>query len=310
MNTWGEKNYIKPKSNCLNNNEQEPSDTTKITKSDSTQPQWKDIGGVKKWIRHCPECGDEITYTDKGNRNTAEKSKRLCKMCLAKSKRLYETPDKLERNCPDCNKVIQYIKGKDLSIRRHRWLRDTRENRSCNSCARKGINNGMAGTHRTGKDNPNYNKRWSVEKRVEYSKRFSGKNATWYGRKHTEKTKELKRNIALDNLKKLGKFGVGKNACDYLDKLSLEMGWTIQHAKNGGEFRLCGYLVDGYDSKLNIVVEYDEPFHYTPDGKLKQKDIDRMNKIIHHLRCRFYRYNEKTKEFYECKSNFNSTTIV
>ena len=132
----------------------------------------------------------------------------------------------------------------------------------------------------------------------------------WYGRKHTEKTKELKRNIALDNLKNLGKFGVGKNACDYLDKLSLKMGWNLQHAKNGGEVRLCGYLVDGYDKKLNIVVEYDEPFHYTSDGNLKQKDVDRMNRIIHNVGCIFYRYNERTKQLSEYKADFNSNTII
>jgi hypothetical protein len=365
MNTWDEKNYIKPKSNCLNNSEQEPSDTTKITKSDSTQPQWIDIGGVKKWIRHCPECEVEILcptkrqavkctkkgvkciecgyknkivpprkpkpkriptqeeltrncpkcciellYKTKAGKDAANTRNAKCKDCQNKATRIYETPDKLERNCPDCGKLMQYTKGKDLSIRRHRWLRDTRENRLCNKCVRSGSRNGMAGTSRCGKDNPNYNKRWSIEKRIEYSKRFSGKNAVWYGKHHTEETKELKRNIALDNLKKLGKIGVGKNACDYLDKLSSETGWDLQHAKNGGEFRLCGYLVDGYDSKRNIVVEYDEPFHYTVDGKLKQKDVDRMKKIMQHTNCKFYRYNERTKEFYECKSNFNSTTIV
>ena len=58
------------------------------------------------------------------------------------------------------------------------------------------------------------------------------------------------------------------------------------------------------------ITQYDEPFHYTPDGNLKQKDIDRMNKIIQYVRCRFYCYNEKTKEFYECKANINSTPVV
>lgn len=84
MNTWDEKNYTKPKSNCLNNNEQEPSDTTKITKSDSTQTQWKDIGGVKKWIRHCPECDDEIYYSKPKYQKVCEKRGSTCKKCQNK----------------------------------------------------------------------------------------------------------------------------------------------------------------------------------------------------------------------------------
>jgi hypothetical protein len=48
MNTWDEKNYTKPKSNCLNNNEQEPSDITIITEKDSTQPLCKDTGKKRK----------------------------------------------------------------------------------------------------------------------------------------------------------------------------------------------------------------------------------------------------------------------
>ena len=273
MNTWDEKNYNEQKSNCLSNNEQEPSDTTKITKSDSTQPQWKDIGGVKKWIRHCPECGDEITYTDKGNRNTAEKSKRLCKMCLAKSKRLYETPDKLERNCPDCNKVIQYIKGKDLSIKRHRWLRDTRENRSCNKCVRSGSRNGMAGTSRCGKDNPNYGNKWSKKQKTRM--------------REISVKKYIERGYTFNNY--------NPSACKYFDILSEERGWELRHAENGGEVVVNGYFLDAYDKDRNIVVEYDEPNHFL-GGKLKQKDVDRMNEIKQTMGCTFYRYDERTKK--------------
>jgi hypothetical protein len=84
-------------------------------------------------------------------------------------------------------------------------------------------------------------------------------------------------------------------SCVYLDELSNKRGWNLQHAKNGGEVVVEGYFVDAYDKKRNIVVEYDEPHHYL-GVILKQKDIDRMNKIIHHLKCKFYRYNEKVNK--------------
>ena len=44
---------------------------------------------------------------------------------------------------------------------------------------------------------------------------------------------------------------------------------------------------------------YDEPHHYNIYGQLKEKDIKRMIEIKNHLHCRFYRYNEKTKELKE-----------
>lgn len=46
-------------------------------------------------------------------------------------------------------------------------------------------------------------------------------------------------------------------------------------------------------------MEWDEKRHYNPDGSLKEKDIVRMNRIKDFLKCRFFRYNEKTNELKE-----------
>jgi hypothetical protein len=341
MNTWDEKNYTKPKSNCLNNNEQEPSDTTKITKSDSMQPEWIDIGGVKKWIRNCPECeveilcptkrqatkytkkgrrckscsykhriisvrtekpntiltkeeltrncpncNCEIVYTNKGNRNMAEKHGKLCKPCISKSYEKYERPNKLERNCPSCGQLVKY-KASNPRVAFHNYRRACVENRVCRKCKTSGKNNPMYGTSRAGKDNPNYNKRWSKEQRTHMRK--------------ISVQKYIERGYTFNNY--------NPSACKYFDILSEERGWELKHAENGGEVIINGYFLDAYDEKRNIVVEYDEPHHYVK-GNLKKKDIDRMNSIIQHTNCKFYRYNERTKEFYECKSNFNSTTVI
>ena len=114
--------------------------------------------------------------------------------------------------------------------------------------------------------------------------------------KTSEETKEKLRNIGIDRRTALGQTGFNPEACRYIDELSLKMGWNLQHAKRGGEFRVGGYLLDGYDKNKNIVVEYDEPAHYDVRGNLKQKDIDRMNTIVQYMGCQFYRYNEKLKE--------------
>ena len=322
------KNLIEPMPKSVNRHASEPSDSTHEIKNDSMKNEWIDIGGVKKWIRTCPECGVEILcptkrqavkctkkgvkciecgyknkivpprkpkpkriptreeltrncpkcciellYKTKAGKDAANTRNAKCKDCQNKATRIYETPDKLERNCPDCGKLMQYTKGKDLSIRRHRWLRDTRENRLCNKCVRSGSRNGMAGTSRCGKDNPNYVNKWSKKQKTRM--------------REISVKKYIERGYILTNY--------NPNACKYFDRLSKEKKWNLQHAENGGEVVVNGYFLDAYDKKRNIVVEYDEPSHFL-GGKLKQKDVDRMNEIKQTMGCRFYRYDERTKK--------------
>lgn len=115
------------------------------------------------------------------------------------------------------------------------------------------------------------------------------------------KTKVKLRKAALRTLERI-KPGTRPNyntrSIAYLDQLSFERGWHLQHAENGGEYNTgIGYFIDAYDKDLNIVVEYDEPAHYIGDittNTLRPKDIERQNNIIDLLHCTFYRYNEAT----------------
>jgi hypothetical protein len=318
MNKWDEKNYIRQKTNSLSSNEQEPSDITISIKSDSTQPLWKDTGGIKMWRRICPECNKDIWTKSK----CLIKSKCLCQECgyklNSRRTKVVYTEEELSRKCPKCRCQIFYkeIKAKRVADRKMTVCKSCQSNQTSeaykgksfeerlgknkakivkrkisqsnkgrifsqstrqlisehrkeyykkNPFAASGKNNPMHGIHRYGKNNPNYRQNWSEERKD--AARVSSAIPHRYN----------------------------KNACLYLNKLSEEMGWNLQHAENGGEYLIKRYFVDGYDKERNIVVEYDERHHYS-GGKLKQKDIDRMNKIIQYTGCRFYRYNERTKE--------------
>lgn len=297
MNTWDEKNYTKPKSNCLNNNEQEPSDTTKITKSDSTQPQWKDIGGVKKWKRQCPTCKKEVWATRKDNRQckacayatrktrskrhyTKKELTRICRICKCKisysniqNKRKAERNNSICLSCHGTNSIRLINKIPKSKSTKQKISLAALESYKNNPNRQKGKNNSMYGKHRFGVDNPNYGKRWSFNKRE--------KMRIYWAEQYKL------RGYQISNYNKV--------ACKYFDTLSSKMNWKLQHAENGGEYTVLGYFLDSYDKKRNIVVEYDEPHHFS-NSELKKKDVDRMNKIIHHLKCKFYRYRESTQE--------------
>ena len=124
------------------------------------------------------------------------------------------------------------------------------------------------------------------------------------GKTHSEETKQKIRETTISNIQKLhGKCRANYSevACKYIDKLNADKGWNLVHALNGGEKFIAGYFLDGYDAKLNIAFEYDEPKHYQDIEKniLKYKDIVRQENIINTLHCEFWRYNESLKYLYK-----------
>jgi very-short-patch-repair endonuclease len=91
---------------------------------------------------------------------------------------------------------------------------------------------------------------------------------------------------------------VGKREGAYFSKLEQEMGWNgVYFSKCGSQHFVdhAGYFVDYYEPFYNIVVEYDEPRHYR-HGRLREKDLVRMEQIKAHLGCEFWRYDAYRKQ--------------
>ena len=92
-------------------------------------------------------------------------------------------------------------------------------------------------------------------------------------------------------------------ACAFIDEYGKRNDYNFRHALNGGEVNIecLGYFVDGYDKEKNVVFEYDESRHYYKrgNGKLKLKDVTRMNEIKNQLHCKFIRYNERCNNIEE-----------
>lgn len=120
------------------------------------------------------------------------------------------------------------------------------------------------------------------------------------GRRMSETAKENMRKGRVKYLTSVlgAKPNYNKNSIPVLERIAEEHGWHIQHAENGGEFYTgIGYFVDAYDKEKNVVLEYDEPRHYVDkeNNILREKDLIRQRRIIEHLHCEYWRFNEKTQ---------------
>ncbi len=212
---------------------------------------------------------------------------------------LNDTTKKWVRNCPKCNQEI-FHKNK------YRCKYAHRDKLLCNSCCQLGIFEGRKLPQhqiellkqRTGSNNPMFGKSHSIENKIKWSLNHKKKIVKLHTDETKQKLRECRSNWIIKNK---GGSQYNPNACTYFDLLNEQKNWNLQHALNGGEINCIGYFLDAYDKERNIVVEYDEPKHYDVHGNLKQKDVLRQQRIITHLGCTFFRYNEKTKELYEVK---------
>ena len=152
--------------------------------------------------------------------------------------------------------------------------------------------------------NKNPSKRMDVRRKISETQRNNPRIISDETRhKHSIRAKE---NI-IKQLERMGGLHrplFNPNACKYFDSLNGMLGLKLRHALNGGEKRILCYFLDAFDENRNIVIEYDEPHHYTWDGKLRPYDIVRMNDIISHLGCTFMRYNERTGELKSYGKNY------
>ena len=85
-----------------------------------------------------------------------------------------------------------------------------------------------------------------------------------------------------------------KEACRIFKSIDNDLNWNGIYATKGKEKRIGRFWVDYYEPNQNIVIEYDEPYHFDKKGNLKPKDIKRQNWIVNRIRCRFYRINRNT----------------
>jgi len=82
------------------------------------------------------------------------------------------------------------------------------------------------------------------------------------------------------------------NSIPIIENYGKENGYNFIHAENGGEYQIPNttFFVDGYDKENNIVIEFDEKYHYWESHK--NKDRQRQDMIGQLLKCKFIRIDQ------------------
>ena len=243
---------------------------------------------ITKHQKNCPTCNRIIYYKSKKSLYNSLYRKCICKECV-----------KL--------KYSETSKGRKWTIEQRIKIISSLKNNPIFKQPLKEETKRKLSIALSGQNNPFYDKKHTLENKQKMSNAWKNrppatkKTRLKISKSQKERFKlhpmseEEKQKHREKLLKRVKQFGVAGNynpkACEYFNKLNEEKSWNLQHALNGGEIDCIGYSLDAYDKERNIVVEYDEPHHNLPS--IKEKDLIRQNRIINHLKCEFYRFNEK-----------------
>ena len=142
--------------------------------------------------RECPNCKKEILYTKKVNFKKANKNKSLCKDCAQKkrfNKCITNFPKKWKLKCSNCNKYRKYKSYHSFKVAEHS------KSQLCVTCngiinvrnneeTKKKISNSLKGKF-AGEKNPFYGKKHSEETKDKIRKNTNtkGKNNPMYGKR-------------------------------------------------------------------------------------------------------------------------------
>lgn len=246
----------------------------------SKNSECKNIGS--SWTRNCPKCNRNLLYSGNCEYKRAMKNNSICR---------------------SCNTIINNKKRNSWSGENNPWYNKLRIGNQNPFYGKKHTNEVKEKIAKNTKINQTGRKR-TPETRLKISSALLGKQKS---QEHRQKCIVNGKCGYIEWKRKNGilKSGYNPFACQYFDVLNKTNNWNLQHARNGGEIRCNVYFLDAYDKENRIVVEYDEPHHYDVYGNLKERDVKRMKFIIDKLKCRFFRYNENTRELKQYDDNQN-----
>jgi very-short-patch-repair endonuclease len=271
-----------------------------------------------KYTSVCKTCNYIREFDNKIAYQKAERRVR-CNRCSHGSVYLSvldKVNDERTKTCPSCAKIQKYDRN-DV------YYRALKNNTKCNSCREFSENhkNNLSVSRKKRKMPPEmYVKRAiTVKKRfpngIKKSKESVSKSVNGlkeWRKNNPEKSRDAILRSRATKIKRYGTYFVNcegpmynKKACDIFDKINKELRWKGIHATNNlnGEYVVSidpynTFYVDYYEPEKNIVIEFDERYHFKPSTN-KKYEKSRQTRIVKHLGCRFFRikYDDNINEF-------------
>ena len=277
----------------------------------------------------CPTCGYERYFTNKYTLKQAKK-RTCCNRCshgtnFQKIKHLIN--NEKTKCCPKCGKIQKY---KENST----YYRALLKNILCGSCKEftnvhksnivKSLKGRFVSKITINKRKNTIKKRYpdgikktkeSVQRTVDGLKRWRMLNPDKERKRILNTRKTLLKNYG-EYFTHTHKPSYNKNACVVFDMINKNLSWNGIHAETNkdGEYKVkiddyTQFYVDYYEPNHNVVIEYDEKYHFKPSYNKRLEKI-RQNKITKFLNCKFFRikYNDDIQKFikflkYEFKSS-------
>lgn len=270
-----------------------------LTESKNYNKIWYSNG---KWNNKCLKCNKTRTYSNKWNSYVG--TKKSCITCCNRKLRVSLNTNIIEKlvmnnkiwcfnrkwnnKCLRCNKTRTYITKRNAFIG---------VDKICISCSKLGHKISEETRHKM--SNARIGTKLSNQTKEKLSIQKIGVKNPRFGKAPSEKHRENMRIAAINRLKKQGiMIAFNSSACRFIDEFGVKYGYNFQHAMNGGEVNLYGFLVDGYDKNKNVIFEYDEPAHHYK--RIKEKDINKQTLIIEKIRpTMFIRYDQKNNRLYD-----------
>jgi hypothetical protein len=185
----------------------------------------------------------------------------------------------------------------------------------CRSCSKKGKRNHLYGNSEVArkansliKNRRGNTTSWTTEQKLQRSECIRN-SPEWlekcrlggYSKRGKKVSQQARKNLRIGQLVRLEKTvgqlfpNYNKNLCNLFNHINKELGWSGQHAENGGEYhlKLLGYWLDYYEPTQNVVIEFYEKYHLTRNNQI-EKDELRRKEIIRELNCKFIILTEET----------------
>lgn len=269
------------------------------------------------YTRNCPKCGDELTTNNKHYFKKAVVENKLCLSCSLTGRKFTKShKENLKKNHANVSGENNPFYGKSHTDETKKVISKNVSEKYKNPELRERVSDIRKEWH---KENMNSfkgkthsdstKKRLSLSAKARFEdelerKRMSDRligNIPWNKDKTNVYSEEVISKMSNSAKLRILKYGTNQihsynpSSIPIIEEYGKANGYKFKHAENGGEYQVpkTVFFVDGYDEENNVVIEFDEKYHFKESQQAADKK--RQDIIGNILKCKFIRIDEVGK---------------